>query len=350
MFSPDGEEIAGLFEETFHGKFFYAFSLKDGEVTFQHKLDDGGNPFWPKANSTPIQWFPHKNRWLLFGNLLLDRQVGKIVWSFSVDEKTAASRRILNNELMMGVMTENGKLTLMSFPVDEEKIAKSAETVGAGGELVDVKLPPLTAVDRSVVKTISADVGSPLWTAKPDPAPVGESPLKDTLSVTATGGQMKGLLLSNPASGRAVVYSELRGPGTLAPRPRPGRKDSAAATAYVHLDFYDLRTGTRSDPMDLEFPTKLAAFSPSGTRVASVLQPDQERLDLWTAADGKPALAFRPFNAEEKKEEDNRFPNMPHIPDIPTFPSWTSTISMPSGIPSSRKRSLPWHSWMMSTF
>ncbi len=295
MFSPDGQELAGFFEESFQGKFFYVFNLKDGEVTFQHKLDDGGSPWWPAANSTPIQWFPHKNRWLLFGNLLLDRKVGKVVWKFSKDENTAASRRILNDEMMMGVNLENNKLSLVSFPVEEDKIAKAAETVEAGGELVDAKLPKLTPVDRAAVQTLALDVGAGNWTAKPDPAPAGE-PLKDTVSVTATGGQMKGLLLSNPAAGRAVVYSELKGPGAA----RPGRNTSAS-DAFGHLDFYDLRTGRRSDPMDFEFPTSLAAFSPSGNRVASVIQPDQERLDVWTAADGKPVLAFRPYTEEADK-------------------------------------------------
>lgn len=301
MFSPDGEELAGLFEETFTGKFLYVFNLKDGEVTFTYKLEDGDNPWWPEANSTPIQWFPHKHRWLLFGNLLLDRKVGKIVWKFSNDQNLAASRRILNDGMMMGAALENGKSTLISFPVEEDKIAKSATTVEAGGELVDVKLPPLTAIDRANVEALTLDVGSPNWTAKPDPTPAGE-PLKDTLSVTATGGRMTGLLLSNPAAGQAVIYSELKGPGIPTPRPIPGR-ENAKSSAFAHLDFYDLRTGKRSDQMDFEFATKLSAFSPSGARVASVIQPDEDRLDIWSAADGKPLFALRPYKDEDKNHK-----------------------------------------------
>lgn len=300
MFSPDGEELAGLFEESFSGKYFYVFNLKDGEVAFQYKLEDGDNPWWPEANATPIQWFPLKNRWLLFGNLLLDRKVGKIVWKFSNDQNLAASRRILNDAMMMGVTLENNKPTLTSFPVEEDKIAKSASTVGAGGELVDVKLPPLTAIDRANVQTLTLDVGSPNWTAKPDPAPAGAGPLKDTLSVTATGGRMSGLLLSNQAAGQAVVYSELKGPGILPPRPTPGR-NNAASEAFAHLDFYDLRTGKRGDQMDFEFATKLSAFSPSGARIASVIQPEEDRLDIWSAAEGKPIVALRPYNDEMDK-------------------------------------------------
>ena len=76
---------------------------------------------------------------------------------------------------------------------------------------------------------------------------------------------------------------------------------TAEPAAGAEAEVTAIRTGRRSDPMDFEFPTKLAAFSPSGARVASILQPDQERLDIWTTADGKPALAFRPYTEEADK-------------------------------------------------
>ena len=296
MISPDGEEIAGLFEEFGQGKNFFVFNLeKDAQVVFEYKFEDEHNTWWLDANSTPIQWFPSKKRWLIFGNLLLDREVGKLVWRFSTDKNTAASRRVLNDQLMIGATLEKGKPTLTSFPVEEDKIAKVADTVGAGGQLVDAKLPPLTAIDRGAVKLLSLDSGAGGWSARPDPAPAGESPLKDSVSVTATGGRMTGLLLSNPASGRAVVFSEFQ----RSPRPIPGRTTATKGT-IAHIDVYNLRTGRRADQLDFEFLTRMAAFSPSGNRIASVLEPDKDRIDLWSADEGKPVLALRPYNDEDK--------------------------------------------------
>ncbi len=231
---------------------------------------------------------------------MLDREVGKIVWKFSTDKNSSAGRRVLNDEQMMGVTVENQKPTLLSFPVEEDKIAKVAETVESGGTLIDSQLPPLTAIDRSAVKPLVLDVSAGIWSAKPDPAPNGESPLKDSISVTATGGRMEMLLLSNPEAGRAVVYSEMQQP-RRPPRRIPGRPaPTTKKIAFAHLDVYNLRTGRRADQMDFEFPTKMAAFSPAGTRIASVLKEGEDRLDVWSADDGKPVLALRPYNEEDK--------------------------------------------------
>lgn len=309
MFSPDGEEIAGIFEESFKGKYFYSFSLKDRSLAFEYKFEEDNTFWWTTANATPIQWFPNKKRWLVFGNLLLDREVGNIVWKFSTDKNTAAARRVLTDKLMMGATLEKGKPTLLSFEVEEEKIAKVADTVAVGGKIVDAKLPPLTAIDRSRVQQLSLDVGIGNWTATPDPAPQGESELKNSVSVTATGGRMTNLMLSNAKAARAVVFSQLKGPGIRAPRPIPGRSSVDQGT-FAHIDVYNLQTGRRSDQMDLEFPTELAAYSPSGTRIATVFLPEpnraaafqseRDRIDIWTVEDGKPALAFRPYNEEDK--------------------------------------------------
>ena len=294
MFSPDGEEIAGLFDESSEGDFLYDFNLQDGQLDFEYKFEDRLRFTWGRASSTPIQWFPHKQRWLIYGNLIVDRNVGKIVWQFAKDREGidfAAGRRILNNEMMMSIYNRNKKLTLESFTVEEEKIAKVAEAVGSGGQLVDAKLPPLTAIDRSAVRELSLDVGLGNWSARPDPAPAGEAKLKDSVSVTATGGRMTGLLLSNPKAGLAAVYSQLQGPGIPRPRSVPGRSSSSKSkNVFAHIDVYNLRTGRRSDQMDFDFPTQMTAFSPAGTRVASILKPDEERIDIWSAADGKPVL------------------------------------------------------------
>ncbi len=297
MFSPDGEEIAGLFEESSEGELLYVFSLRDGQLNFEYKFEDRLRFTWGRASNTPIQWFPHRQRLLIYGNLIIDRGVGKVVWQFAKDRQGidfAAGRRVLNNDQMMAVLNRNNKLSLESFSVEEDKIAKVADAVGSGGQLVDAKLPPLTAIDRSGVRELALDAGVGNWNAKPDPAPAGESALKDSVSVTATGGRMTGLLLSNPEAGLAAVYSQLQGPGI--PRPR----GSTSKNVFAHIDVYNLRTSRRTDQMDFEFPTQMAAFSPKGTRLASVLHPDQERVDLWSAADGKHVLALRPYNEEDK--------------------------------------------------
>lgn len=300
MFSPDGEEIAGIFEESFKGKYFYSFSLKDGSQTFNFKFDDDNTFWWLTANSTPIQWFPNKKRWLLFGNMILDRDVGKVVWKFSKDQNAAAGRRVLTDDVMIGATLEKGKPTMLAFSVDEEKIGKVAETVGAGGKIVDAKLPPLTGIDRAGVQQLSLDATVGDWTAGPDPFLAGESELKDSVSVTATGGRMTNLMLSNAKAGRAIVYSLMQNTGRA---PRPGRPSSTKKGTFAHLDIYNLQTGRRSDQMDLTFPTQLAAYSPSGSRIATLFQPENDRIDIWTVDDGKPVLAFRPYHEEEKSDQ-----------------------------------------------
>ncbi len=313
MFSPDGEELAGIFEASGRGKQFIVFDLKEGHVNFQYKFEEENTFWWTDANSTPIQWFPNKKRWLIFGNLLLDREVENVVWKFSKDKNFAAGRRVFNDEMMLGVQSLKNKTPMLaSFEVDEEKIAEVAKTVGAGGTLADTKLPPIKDVDLSNVRELALDVGSTQWIAKPDPAPAGESPLKTSVSVTATGGRMTGLLLSNPEAGKAVVFSELKNLGSRSPFPshipRPNiprlpigpRGQNNTAGPFAQIDVYNLRTGRRVKQFDYEFPTRLSALSPSGNRVASILQPDQDRLDIFSTADGTPVIGFRPYKEEEK--------------------------------------------------
>ena len=112
---------------------------------------------------------------------------------------------------------------------------------------------------------------------------------------------MTGLLLSNPEAGVAAVYSQLQGPGIPRPRTVPGRSSSSKKD-FAHIDVYNLRTGRRSDQMDFEFPTQMTALSPAGTRVASILKPDEERLDIWSTGEGKPVVALRPYNEEDKNQ------------------------------------------------
>ncbi len=112
MFSPDGREIAGLFEESYHGEFLLVWSLKDGSHSYEYRLEEEMFSDWRTVNYAPIQWFPKREQWLLFGKIIVDRGLKRIIWHFPSDEEVCASRRVLDDGEVLHLVRQDEKLTL----------------------------------------------------------------------------------------------------------------------------------------------------------------------------------------------------------------------------------------------
>ncbi|HVV99522.1 MAG TPA: hypothetical protein VHB77_04240 [Planctomycetaceae bacterium] len=111
-FSPDGEEIAVLTRES-RGSKLTVISVNDGSVALELELPRVSVPTSTNSNGPALQWFPNRERWLLFGQSLLSRESGEV--SRLPSEKGVAPTglvRVLDDAHVLRVFENKGKCTL----------------------------------------------------------------------------------------------------------------------------------------------------------------------------------------------------------------------------------------------
>lgn len=99
-FSPDGKELAALFDVGRECGKLVVWNLADGAITAQHTVTDTPfrniPSFW-RYTGDPIEWFAESQGWLLGGHMAVDRASGSITWQLP-DMPPAV--RLMGNKLV----------------------------------------------------------------------------------------------------------------------------------------------------------------------------------------------------------------------------------------------------------
>ena len=131
-FSPDGREVAAMF--------FYAsnhhlacWDLTAGKLI--DRIDFGGNlrailgaPF--AYLFTPLEWFPGQTRWLVYGQGIVDRHAGKLIWKIP-DESNRyryGMRHVASDDGVLSVVNEGSKFVLASVRLPLAEIDRAAQS------------------------------------------------------------------------------------------------------------------------------------------------------------------------------------------------------------------------------
>lgn len=307
-FSPDGEELAGLFGAWDHS-YLIVWELKDGsrvvEHEFQPQLKDKCkvDP-WFKGRT--LEWFPDKKRWLAYGKAIIDRQVGGPVWVMedTPDRVPAAPRVVLDDQRIMVVATSKDQVSLEAYELPKDLIASAAEIVAAGGLEIDARLPKLTAADWSASRDFAL-AGSTAWKAQPDPAPTNAKRLLERPIVIKGGaGAIKSVMASRGNGATAVALVQGAQPAAAFPGARPKGKDAnKAAEAPAWLQACDLAAGKQTTTTNLPYDADLMGVSPGGTQALVRMKEGENRLDIWSLADGGHHLGWRPYASEEANKQ-----------------------------------------------
>jgi hypothetical protein len=135
-FSPDGREVAALF---FYNSNHHlaCWDLTAGKLV--DRLDFGGNlrailgaaaPYL----FAPLEWFPGQQRWLVYGQGIVDRKAGNLIWTIP-DEPNRyryGIRHVASDECVLSVINEGTNFVLGSVRLPLVEIDRAAQLSAPG--------------------------------------------------------------------------------------------------------------------------------------------------------------------------------------------------------------------------
>lgn len=308
-FSPDGEEIAALYDST-RASSIFVFHTASGKLAEHIRFDGNLQKAVNANNSTGVhslEWFPSRDRLFVFGQGVVDRTAGKVVWVMPGDQQPGkpALRRVLDEAHLLTVAFDKKEAALVAYKLPTADIKRSTEIVSAGGLAIDAHLPQLTGADWSAPAAPTTPAAKQPWNVQPDPAtPATQKLLETPVALASKNATIKSVTLAGAQAARAVVMHTAIAPTrTVVPEKssRNTKKKSAAVEtlAPAWLTLVDLAAGTESGAVEIPFDCDLASVSLDGKRALLRLSEGDDRLDVWSLDDKQPVVAWRPYMSEK---------------------------------------------------
>jgi hypothetical protein len=131
-FSPNGREVAGLFFYNSHHH-LACWELNTGKLV--ERVEFGGNLRAilgaPQAYLfTPLEWFPQQNRWLVFGQGIVDRNTKRLIWTIpdEAHRYRFGIRHVASDDCVLSVVDEDNRLALASIQLPLAEIDRAAQS------------------------------------------------------------------------------------------------------------------------------------------------------------------------------------------------------------------------------
>jgi WD40 repeat protein len=283
QFSPDGAELAGLFNAPDKTRVL-SWDVAKGETVADRSFEGDLKLKIKNAilyRGRALDWLTDRSGWLVYGQVIIDHDSDAMLASVPATDPIPGPRRIIDAD-HLAVVSGNlnaRQLELVSLPWDQIKAARANRA--AGGQPPGT-LPAAKPGDWSAVRVLPVAGAAGAWQADADPQAAAKDKLAEQpLPLQVKDGQVLRLLFSGPQAGQAAVVSTARDEGPLG-----GTK--------VRMDCYDLAGGKRLGGVD-RLPGEPgniphAAFSPDGSVFAlgaSAGSREPARVDVWSMPEGK---------------------------------------------------------------
>ena len=287
-FSADGTELAGLFE--YFGAYrVVCWNVLDGKMLADFDLGkEIQRPTFYASRG--IDWFPDKSALLVLGYAIVDRSTGKKVWTLPFDAQNfkVGPRRFLDDDHAL-VVTHQPSPALRTAVIPRDKIAGAVQIVRSGGNAADASLPPLVPADYAGAKTVDLRGKAGAWSVAPKVfTPTSRRLTARPLALQGKADEMRALLFPGPDSTQVVAVGTPRQPGQ--PNPTDGQPR--------WVERFDLAGGKTLGKVDLPNVVDPIAVSPDGSLLLLREARARDRLDVVSAADGKPVAGWRPYDKE----------------------------------------------------
>lgn len=313
-FSPDGQEIAAIFEH-WDDLTMVVWSATTGEEAGDFKFENSIKKLpaasWRKDR--PLVWFPNRQRWLYHGLGIIDRSTQKIVWTMPDADQPPAHdfptmRRVLDDGHVLVALAEGKEAGIINFALPESEISAGATVVAAGGLAIDARLPPLTKANWGNPPKLVTEAGGASWSVQPDPVGAGAAELlTKPLQLSPSEDPLRSARLAGPEAARLVVlYGPDKGQNRRRVRPRSRGKEAPAkpaGSAAAELSVVDLAEGKEIGDVDLPYAADLMSVSLDGKLALVRLQDGLSRLDIFSLDDGEHVMGFRPYSHQEKDRD-----------------------------------------------
>ena len=292
-FSADGSELAALFE--FFGEHrVVCWNVADGKMLADFNLGkEVQRPTFYASRG--LEWLPDRSALLVLGHAIVDRSSGKVVWTLPFDkqDRKVGPRRFLDNEHAL-VVASRPAMALRTEVIPKDKIAGAVALVRSGGNAADAALPPLQPADYSGAKAVDLRGKAGAWALAPKVVtPASRRLTARPLALKGKAEDMRALLFAGGDSTQVVVV------GTPQQAGQPNPTDGQARWS----ERFDLAGGKDLGKVDLPNVVDPIALSPDGSLLLLREAKARDRLDVVSAADGKPVAGWRPY---EKESPDAR--------------------------------------------
>jgi hypothetical protein len=303
-FSPDGEEVAAVFGPKRTPR-VVCWEVESGKVAADVKVEDLGERLKDvEYQGSAVEWVPDRSGWLLFGYALIDRESSRPVWSLPVTSAVypASPRRMVDASrvlLVTGQPAGRGiQQTLREVRIPKDRLTTAVKSAREGRSPLDSLLPPAKPADLLTIKTPPAgNDGAPGKLKSPAQAKKTlDRPIEASTSKTLYF-QIQKILCSSPEAPQALIVC----------RDADTKNSFGSVVAGGELlwgDRYDLASGKYLGKVDLPAVSDVIAFSPDGTGLLMRDQDRGERLDLFSTADSKPLLGWRPYDKEPEADRE----------------------------------------------
>lgn len=294
-FSPDGKTLAGLAQAGAKAQFI-TWDVTTGQPTV-HDLDQ--DPQFQAQNALgydglPLEWLPSGTALLAYGQLLLDAQTGKVIWTLPREALDSSPRRVIAGRTLACVKGDNRAKALVLEALPKDRIDTAAQAVREGKDPAATVLPPATPADWSAARNLPPPAGAAPWKAAPDPAPAAKGKLAaQPIPLKGHSSDLQAILFSRPDVAQAAVLTA-------------AAADNVSPRKQVRVDRYDVAGGQLLGGADLfavEMPkgkplNLIADLSPDGARLAIAEPRDERRVDVFSLADGKHVAGWLPYEKE----------------------------------------------------
>ncbi len=292
-FSLDGTEIAALFSEGSTSG-LALWSITDGSLIKSHRFSQSLNLIVGGVGyeGPSLQFLPDGKGWLLFGRMVVDRQLGEVVWVEPTDVGSLTSRtrrRVLVDGKLLALRGTQAATALTAEELPWKTIQQGIQVVARGGTSEDAKLHPMAQPkDDRAEPAVFAEAQQ--WKAVEPPA--------EKLNLRAQ---------PIPLSTAPLLLKELRFAGssssTAALVVAPSKTKAARLEdgfLATELSRFDLDRGRLLGTLDTGQPGEFIDFTESGKWALTRTGNMRDRLDLYEIHSGKHICGFRPFASQKQ--------------------------------------------------
>ena len=293
-FSADLSEIAAICSGA-GVTHIVSWSLEDSKVTSHHEYPVEYNGMATIGNhyrGPVIQWLPDESGWLVWGYAIYDRGSGERLWEDTADpaDIRGHARAFLDADRLLVVKGPPEARVLTTLALPEKQLATARQLIRDGGKVMDLHLPPLIRADWSEAKTRSFAPVVPNWSVKVGPH-VEIPDVKDErpLSLKSLAGNIQQVIFSRDRKSLVVVDKQTIG------------KRQLGKQLQLRIDRYDLDSGSLQCRLGAPRGFDVIALAPNASSVLLVDTKDHERLDLWSIADKRQLVGWRPYEHESRE-------------------------------------------------
>jgi hypothetical protein len=295
-FSPDGAELAGLFDS--FGTHLLCWDVATGRLTHQFKYDDKSGIKTPLGfEGIALNWLPDRSGWLLFGSVVIDHRSGQKTFTIPSDTPGAdkGPRKIVGKNLVLITVGEPRNRVVKSYTLPIETIARAAKLIEQGGSAADAALPPLKPADRAGARKVAIAASAPSWSVRPDGPRRSSALLRRSIPTQVPANEAIGLLLTGLDGHQVGLVSIPGGVNPFDPNQNEGKP-----RRLIRFDSLSGRTLGRTELTGLSDPV---ALSPDAARVLTIDSRDHRRLDVYSTTDTGHVAGWRPYDKELSDDE-----------------------------------------------